>query len=177
MLIVYVLKIAFEDKSLRAGSQKHQIVSAIIQNTRIHHKMVCDMFTNLREFRLKRSLDKRKLTRLDSDYEFTGNLVTIEDPVSSTNVHNNDNFPNEGEDQFESLESFNNDSHNYDADEPDYRLLEQDGFTPKDIQKLKAENNKILHDFEEMVGETRLVVMQDDCITETLLNTLSYIAI
>lgn len=114
--------------------------------------MVCDMFTNLREFRLKRSLDKRKLARLDSDYDFDAALLSNEASISERN--------REKHHQRDQFDSFSEESYNFDIDTLDSQnpLPEHNGFSTEEIQKLEAENSKIFHDFEEMVGETRYVM-------------------
>lgn len=142
-----------KEKGPRLGSQRHAVISAIIESCELYLKNVCDTFTELRSFRMKRSFDKRKLTRLDRGYDFDIDSTPENPQLLSPSPLNHSQRRGELEGRAEL--SYSGGSFNSEIDQ----MNDADSFdTPSnELISLQEENEKIYQNFCSMVGETRQV--------------------
>lgn len=131
--------------------QRRDTMTAIIESIETYLKVVCDLFSDLRAFRIRRITDKQKLARLDRDLfnkePYPDDFIYIRD------IENDEFIDAYKDDPVSSLDkngasSFNEDldySSNYDVGQ----------FTEEELQIFEKENDKLFADINLLEAETK----------------------
>lgn len=143
-----------QKKGTKLSVQRRDIMTAIIESIETYLKVVCDLFSDLRAFRIRRITDKQKLARLDRD-------LFNKEPCPDEFIYSRD-ADDDDEDNFNDL--IKNDplaplkrnlTSNFDNDYNDLSPQQLSDFSKEELQLFENENSQLFADINLLESETK----------------------